>query len=105
MQLYYQLDRGEKEITSLNQIYLKKNKLQVAIMNRGMTWMDTGTIDALDSAIEFVRVIEKRTNKKIACVEEIAYLHGFISKEELLSISKVYQKSGYGEYLKRCVEL
>ena len=98
-------DRGEKEITSLNQIYLKKNKLQVAIMNRGMTWMDTGTIDALDSAIEFVRVIEKRTNKKIACIEEIAYLHGFISKEELLSISKVYQKSGYGEYIKRCVEL
>jgi len=98
-------DRGEKEITSLNQIYLKKNKLHVAIMNRGMTWMDTGTIDALDSAIEFVRVIEKRTNKKIACIEEIAYLHGFISKQELLSISKIYRKSGYGEYIKRCVEL
>ena len=95
--------RGEKEITSLNQIYLKKNKLQVAIMNRGMTWMDTGTVDALDSAIEFVRVIEKRTNKKIACLEEIAYLHGFINRKQLLKSADKYGKSGYGDYIKKCV--
>ena len=96
-------DRGEKEISSLNQIYLKKNKLRVEIMNRGMTWMDTGTIDALDSAIEFVRVIEKRTNKKIACLEEIAYLHGFINKEQLLKAADKYGNSGYGDYIKKCM--
>ncbi len=94
-------NRGEKEITSLNQIYLEKNKLHVAIMNRGMTWMDTGTIDALDSAIEFVRVIENRTNKKIACLEEIAYLHGFINREQLLKAADKYGKSGYGQYINK----
>lgn len=92
-------ERGEKEITSLNQIYLDKNKLQVALMNRGMTWMDTGTIDALDSAIEFVRVIEKRTNKKIACIEEIAYLHGFINKKQLFHAADKYGKSRYSQYI------
>ena len=92
-------ERGEKEITSLNQIYLDKNKLQVALMNRGMTWMDTGTIDALDSAIEFVRVIEKRTNKKIACIEEIAYLHGFINRKQLLHAADKYVKSRYSQYI------
>lgn len=97
-------NRGEIEITSINKIYLKKNKLHVAIMNRGMTWMDTGTVDALDSAIEFVRVIEKRTNKKIACLEEIAYLHGFIDKKRLLKVANKYAKSGYGDYIKKCVQ-
>ena len=76
-----------------------KNKLRVEIMNRGMTWMDTGTIDTLDSAIEFVRVIENRTNKKIACLEEIAYLHGFINREQLLKAADKYGKSGYGQYI------
>ena len=68
-----------------------------------MTWMDTGTVDALDSAIEFVRVIEKRTNKKIACLEEIAYLHGFINRKQLLKSADKYGKSGYGDYIKKCV--
>ena len=68
-------------------------------MNRGMTWMDTGTIDALDSAIEFVRVIEKRTNKKIACIEEIAYLHGFINKKQLFHAADKYGKSRYSQYI------
>ena len=97
--------RGEKEITSLNQMYLENNDLEVGIMERGMTWLDTGTIDAMDSASEFVRVIEKRTNKKIACIEEIAYLHEFISKEELLKVAEKYGKSGYGHYIKKCAEL
>ena len=97
--------RGEKEITSINQMYLENNDLEVGIMTRGMAWLDTGTIEAMDSASEFVRVIEKRTDKKIACIEEIAYLHGFISKEEALDVSKKYGKSGYGEYIKKCVEL
>ena len=97
--------RGEKEITSLNQMYLENNDLEVGIMERGMTWLDTGTIDAMDSANEFVRVIEKRTNKKIACIEEIAYLHEFISKEELLKVAEKYGKSGYGHYIKKCAEL
>ena len=97
--------RGEKEITTLNQMYLKKNQLEVAVMTRGMAWLDTGTVDSMDAATEFVRVIEKRTDKKIACIEEIAYLHKFISKEELIKVSAKYGKSGYGDYIKRCAEL
>jgi glucose-1-phosphate thymidylyltransferase len=96
--------RGEKEITTLNQLYLERNKLEVGIMTRGMAWLDTGTVDSMDAATEFVRVIEKRTDKKIACIEEIAYLHKYISKEELLKVSEKYGKSGYGEYIKKCVE-
>jgi glucose-1-phosphate thymidylyltransferase len=97
--------RGEKEITTLNQMYLEEGELEVGIMTRGMAWLDTGTFDAMDSASEFVRVIEKRTNKKIACIEEIAYLHEFISKEELLKVAEKYGKSGYGHYIKICAEL
>ena len=97
--------RGEKEITTLNQMYLKKNQLEVGVMTRGMAWLDTGTVDSIDAATEFVRVIEKRTDKKIACIEEIAYLHDFISKKELIKVSKKYGKSGYGDYIKRCAEL
>ena len=98
-------ERGEKEITTLNQMYLDLEELEVGIMTRGMSWLDTGTVDSMYAASEFVRVIEKRTDKKIACIEEIAYLHGFISKEEALDVSKKYGKSGYGEYIKKCVEL
>lgn len=97
--------RGEKEITSINQMYLENNKLKVVIMTRGMTWLDTGTIKSIDSATEFVRVIEKRTNRKIACLEEIAYLHGYISKEKAILASKKYGKSEYGNYIKKCIEL
>ena len=96
--------RGEKEITTLNQMYLERNKLEVGIMTRGMVWLDTGTVDSMDAATEFVRVIEKRTDKKIACIEEIAYLKEYINKEELLKVSEKYGKSGYGEYIKKCVE-
>ena len=93
--------RGEKEITTLNQMYLDKSELEVGIMTRGMAWLDTGTVDSMDAATEFVRVIEKRTDKKIACIEEIAYLHGFIDENQLLETAKKYGKSGYGEYLKK----
>ncbi len=95
--------RGEKEITSLNQMYLNLGQLEVGIMTRGMAWLDTGTVDAMDDATEFVRVIEKRTGNKIACLEEIAYLHGYINKEKALEVAKKYGKSGYGEYISKAI--
>ena len=97
-------ERGEKEITTLNLMYLEQAKLEVGIMTRGMTWLDTGTISSLDAATEFVRVIEKRTNKKIACIEEIAFLHGFISSEQALEVAEKYGKSEYGIYVKKCAQ-
>lgn len=97
-------ERGEKEITTLNQMYLELNELEVGIMTRGMAWLDTGTVDAMDDATEFVRVIEKRTDKKIACIEEIAYLHGFIDKKQASEVSKKYGKSGYGDYILKIIE-
>lgn len=96
-------DRGEKEITTLNQMYLELAELEVGIMTRGMAWLDTGTVDTMDDASEFVRVIEKRTDKKIACIEEIAYLHGFINKEQAIKVSKKYGKSGYGDYILKII--
>lgn len=96
--------RGEKEITSLNQLYLDKGELEVAVLPRGMAWLDTGTVDAIDAATEFVRVLQKRTGRRVACIEEIAYLHGFINKQETLRIAEKYGKSGYGDYIKKCVE-
>lgn len=91
--------RGEKEITTLNEMYLEKGKLQVGLLERGVTWLDTGTVDSLDAATEFVRVIEKRNNTKIACLEEVAYLHGFINKGQLLKAAGKYGKSSYGQYI------
>lgn len=97
--------RGEKEITTLNQLYLEKKQLEVGVMARGMAWLDTGTVDAMEAANEFVRVIEKRTGKKIACIEEIAYLLGYISAEQVVQIAKEYGKSPYGAYLRSVVTL
>jgi len=94
-------ERGEKEITTLNEMYLKKGMLHVGVLERGVTWLDTGTVDSIDAATEFVRVIEKRNNTKIACLEEIAYLHGFINKEQLLKAADKYGKSGYGQYINK----
>jgi glucose-1-phosphate thymidylyltransferase len=91
--------RGEYEITDVNKIYLQQNKLQVAIMDRGTAWLDTGTFDSLSDASEFVRVIEKRQGHKIGCIEEVAYRMGFISKEKLAEIAEPLRKSGYGNYL------
>ena len=96
--------RGEKEITSLNQMYLDNRELEVCIMTRGMVWLDTGTVESMYDATEFIRVMEKRKNKKIACIEEIAYLHKFINKEEALLSAKKYGKSGYGNYIRKIVQ-
>ncbi|MDC0879646.1 glucose-1-phosphate thymidylyltransferase RfbA [Flavobacteriaceae bacterium] len=93
-------ERGEKEITSINKMYLDEGALDIGIMKRGMTWLDTGTLESMDDATEFVRVIEKRTNKKIGCIEEVAYLHGFIDKKQALRLAEKYGKSPYGDYLK-----
>jgi len=91
--------RGEYEITDVNKEYLKRGKLKVSVMDRGTAWLDTGTFDSLMQASLFVQVIEQRQGIKIACIEEIAYRKGFISREQLVDIAKPLIKSGYGEYL------
>ncbi|MEP6512382.1 MAG: glucose-1-phosphate thymidylyltransferase RfbA [Parafilimonas sp.] len=93
--------RGEYEITDVNKVYLDKGKLKVGVMNRGLAWLDTGTFDSLHDASEFVRVIEKRQGQKIGCIEEIAFRMGFIKHPQLLKLADEYNKSGYGEYLKK----
>jgi glucose-1-phosphate thymidylyltransferase len=93
--------RGEYEITDVNREYLTNGTLQVGLMDSGMAWLDTGTFDSLSDASEFVRVIEKRQDTKIGCIEEIAYRMGFINHEELMVLAEKYIKSGYGMYLKK----
>jgi glucose-1-phosphate thymidylyltransferase len=92
--------RGEYEITDVNKEYLKQGNLHVGVMDRGMAWLDTGTFDSLSDASEFVRVIEKRQDTKIGCIEEIAYRMGFIDRDALMVLAEKYIKSGYGKYLK-----
>jgi len=93
--------RGEYEITDVNKVYLERKKLHVGVMNRGVAWLDTGTFDSLADASEFVRVIEKRQSQKVGCIEEVAYRMGFIDHAQLLNLAKLYEKSGYGEYLRK----
>jgi glucose-1-phosphate thymidylyltransferase len=92
-------DRGELEITSINAEYLKRGKLTVTTLDRGDVWLDTGTIDSMTDASDYVRVIQKRTGKIIGSPEEIAYHAGYINKEQFESLAKPLKKSGYGEYL------
>ncbi len=91
--------RGELEITAVNNEYLKRGTLSVEVMGRGMAWLDTGTHDSLLEASNFVEAIQKRQGLYISCIEEIAFRKGFISKEELLELSKPFLKTEYGKYL------
>ena len=96
--------RGELEITTLNEMYLKEGKLDVQLLSRGFAWLDTGTMDSLADASDFVRVIQKRQGIQIAAPEEIAYKNGWISKEELLESANKYKKSSYGQHLLKVAE-
>lgn len=91
--------RGEKEITSINEEYLKRGKLKVELLGRGMAWLDTGTHDGLLEASNFIETVQKRQSLYVACLEEIAYNKGYISKEKLLELGLELEKTDYGQYL------
>lgn len=97
-------DRGELEITTVNEEYLKRGKLKVETMDRGSAWLDTGTFESMNDASEYIKVIEKRTGLKIGSPEEIAFREGYISAEQLAKIAEPLVKSGYGKYLKSLLE-
>ena len=92
--------RGELEITDLNRIYLENNALNVELLGQGFTWLDTGTHESLVDATNFVKTVETHQHRKIACLEEIAYLNGWISKEDVMAVYEVLKKNQYGQYLK-----
>ena len=97
-------DRGELEITTLNEMYLKEELLDVQLLGRGFAWLDTGTMDSLVEAAEFVQMVEKRQGIKISAPEEIAFYHGWITREKLLESAKLYGKSPYGQHLKNVAD-
>ena len=92
--------RGELEITDLNRIYLENNALNVELLGQGFTWLDTGTHESLVEATNFVKTVESHQHRKIACLEEIAYLNGWITKDDVLAVYEVLKKNQYGQYLK-----
>jgi len=94
-------ERGELEITTLNQFYLEENRLRVKLMGRGYAWLDTGTHESLLEASNFIQTIENRQGLKVACIEEIAYEMGYITKEQLLELAQPLKKNQYGQYLIR----
>ena len=94
-------DRGELEITDINKLYLDEGKLDVKVMGRGYAWLDTGTHDSMMDASSFIATIQKRQNLKVACLEEIAYRMGYISKEKLVELAQPMKKNDYGQYLLR----
>ncbi|HVW23043.1 MAG TPA: glucose-1-phosphate thymidylyltransferase RfbA [Candidatus Saccharimonadales bacterium] len=97
-------ERGELEITAVNDAYLQRGKLSVQTMDRGSAWLDTGTFESMTDASEYIRVIEKRTGIKVGCIEEVAYRKGFINTDQLRTLAEPLQKSGYGEYLLRLMK-
>ena len=97
-------DRGELEITSVNEECLKLGKLKVELLGRGMAWLDTGTHDGLLEACNFIETVQKRQSLYIACLEEIAYLKGYISREDVLKLAEPLKKTEYGQYLRKLVE-
>ncbi|MBQ5399465.1 MAG: glucose-1-phosphate thymidylyltransferase RfbA [Ruminococcus sp.] len=96
--------RGELEITDLNKIYLEKNSLNVELLGQGFTWLDTGTHESLVDATNFVKTMETHQHRKIACLEEIAYLNGWISRDDVLQVYEELKKNQYGQYLKDVVD-
>ncbi len=92
--------RGEKENSTINQMYLEAGKLEVGVMTRGMSWFDTGTVESLDDSTEFIRVLQNRQSTMIGCIEEVAWERGFIDKEKFKENFQMYGKSKYGIYLK-----
>ena len=97
-------DRGELEITTVNQMYLSEERLTVELMGRGYAWLDTGTHESLLEASIFIETIEKRQGLKVACIEEIAFEQGYITKEKLIELAQPLAKNQYGQYLLRCAE-
>ena len=97
-------ERGELEITDVNKEYLVRNKLSVEVMSRGFAWLDTGTHESLLEASTFISTIEKRQNLKVACLEEISYRMGYITKEQLIELAQPLKKNQYGQYLLRLAE-
>mgnify|MGYP005838060971 CR=1 FL=1 len=96
--------RGELEITDLNKLYLDEGKLEVKLLGRGMAWLDTGTHDSLLQASNFIATLEQRQGLKASCIEEIAYIRGFIDRKQLVKLASSYGKSQYGSYLKRLAD-
>jgi len=96
--------RGELEITSVNQAYLAEERLKVELMGRGYAWLDTGTHESLLEAAQFIETIEKRQGLKVACLEEIAFEQGYISKQQLIDLAQPLSKNQYGQYLLKRAE-
>ena len=97
-------ERGELEITAVNNVYLRRGELRVELFGRGMTWLDTGTHDGLLEAAKYVSIIQKRQGLYISCIEEIAYRMGYISRERLLALAEPMRKTAYGQYLRDVAE-
>ena len=98
-------DRGELEITAINQMYLEQDRLKVELLGRGFAWLDTGTHESLMDASNFVHTIEKRQGLKVACLEEIAYYKDWLTKSDLQELVKPLIKTGYGQYIQRLIEI
>lgn len=97
-------NRGELEITDVNKVYLKRKKLKIELLGRGIAWLDAGTCDSLVEASNFIKIIENRQGLKIACIEEIAYRMGCIDLRQLEKLAKELCKSQYGQYLLKVIE-